>query len=130
MEASRMEANSPEEEFVLIRRGWRYGAEDFVARLIDRLEKPATEHHHSKARVETDHEKAERIVRAGLARLHWKEEQLKLRRKGDPRKVALARKLRTETAVSLKWIARRLEMGTWSHVSNLLNKANRANSED
>jgi hypothetical protein len=33
---------------------------------------------------------------------------------------SLARALRSETTVSLRWIARRLETGSWPHVSNLL----------
>jgi hypothetical protein len=33
---------------------------------------------------------------------------------------SLARARRSETTMSLKWIARRLEMGSWTHVSNLL----------
>jgi len=40
------------------------------------------------------------------------------RRKGDETKIALARRLREETAVSLRWIAENLYMGTWTHVSN------------
>jgi hypothetical protein len=43
--------------------------------------------------------------------------ELKPRRKGDEAKVALARRLREETAVSLRWIAENLFMGTWMHVS-------------
>ncbi len=49
----------------------------------------------------------------------WTKE-LKRRRKGDTTKVALARRLRKETAVSLKWVAENLYMGTWTHVSNRL----------
>ena len=30
--------------------------------------------------------------------------------------------LRQETTMSLKWIAQRLQMGTWTYVSNLLNE--------
>jgi hypothetical protein len=33
---------------------------------------------------------------------------------------SLARARRSETTMSLKWITRRLEMGSWTHVSNLL----------
>ena len=33
----------------------------------------------------------------------------------------LARRLRQETTLSLKWIAQRLQMGSWTHLSNLLN---------
>ena len=53
-------------------------------------------------------------------KLRWGENELAERRKSDPQKVAMARRLREETAVSLKWIADRLQMGTWTHVSNLL----------
>jgi len=35
-------------------------------------------------------------------------------------KIALAQRLRKETTMSLKWIALRLQMGSWSYVSNLL----------
>ena len=34
----------------------------------------------------------------------------------------LARRLRQETTMSLKWIAERLHMGSWTYVSNLLNQ--------
>jgi hypothetical protein len=32
----------------------------------------------------------------------------------------LARRLRQETAMMLAWIAQRLQMGSWTYVSNLL----------
>jgi len=50
----------------------------------------------------------------------WTKAELRRRRKGDETKIALARKLREETAVSLRWIAENLYMGTWTHVSNRL----------
>jgi hypothetical protein len=34
----------------------------------------------------------------------------------------MARRLRRETTMSLKWIAQRLQMGTWTYVSSLLNE--------
>ena len=111
-----------------VRRGWLYGAEDFITRLLDRLEEPAGEHHRAKERTATDEELAERIVNAGMKELGWVKEDLRRRAKSDLAKVALARRLREETSVQLKWIARRLEMGTWTHVSNLLSKS--VKSED
>jgi hypothetical protein len=45
-------------------------------------------------------------------------------------KVMLARWLRAETTMSLAWIAGRLQMGSWSNVSNLLRRTKSANSED
>jgi hypothetical protein len=41
--------------------------------------------------------------------------------KGDKQKVIMARRLRQETTMSLKWIAQRLQMGSWTYVFNLLN---------
>jgi hypothetical protein len=57
-----------------------------------------------------------------LERLGWDEVQLQARPKGHRSKVMLARRLRQETTMSLKWIAERLQMGTWTYVSNLLNE--------
>ena len=65
-------------------------------------------------------QKAERIVREELDRLRWCEEDLQGRPKGHGGKVRLARRLRHETTMSLKWIARRLQMGSWTYVSNPL----------
>ena len=79
-----------------------------------------TEHHHARERRETDEQIAEAIISARLKKLGWGKRELATRRKGDPEKVALARDLRSQTTMSLKWIARRLEMGSWTHVSNLL----------
>ncbi len=105
-----------------IRRGWLFGREDFVARLLDRLDDKIGEHHRAVERSETEEEKAQRIVRRALSELGWPDEELARKRKSDASKVALARRLRAETAVSLKWIAARLHMGTWTHVSNLLRR--------
>ena len=48
------------------------------------------------------------------------EEQLQTRRKGDKRKVAIAARLREETPMTLKWIAKHVAMGSASNVANLL----------
>jgi hypothetical protein len=48
------------------------------------------------------------------------EKELSRRAKGDKGKVRLARQLRAETTMTLGWIARRLQMGSWTYVSNLL----------
>ena len=118
MEERRVEPNDPGVE--AIRRGWFFGAQDFIARLLDRLPRSVTEHHHARERRETDEQKAEAIISARLKKLGWGKGELATRRKSDAEKVALARDLRSQTTMSLKWIARRLEMGSWTHVSNLL----------
>jgi hypothetical protein len=48
----------------------------------------------------------------------WTAKDLRHCRKGDKRKVSIARRLRAETTISLKWIAERLEMGSWVHAAN------------
>jgi hypothetical protein len=73
-------------------------------------------------RQETGEQKAERIVREELNRLGWPEDQLPGRPKGRSGKEMMARRLRQETTLSLKWIAQRLQMGTWTYVPNLLNE--------
>ena len=55
----------------------------------------------------------------------WDKRDMPSRRKGDEGKVAVARRLHRETTVSLKWIAQRLQMGSWFYVSNLLNEGSR-----
>jgi hypothetical protein len=57
-----------------------------------------------------------------IERLGWEEDPLRAHRKGHLWKVKLARRLRQETTLSLQGIAARLEMGTWTYVSNLLNE--------
>ena len=65
-------------------------------------------------------EQAERIVQEGLKRLGWNASDLTGRPKGDRDKVKLAIRLRAETTVTMKWIAQRLEMGSWTHLNHLL----------
>ena len=93
---------------------------------------PAGASHYGGERRERDEEKARRLVAEHWQRLGWPAAEPANRRKGDPEKIALARRLRAETAMSLKWIARELHMGSWTYVSNLLGQkaGNSVNSED
>jgi len=70
--------------------------------------------------LQSAQEKAERIVTQELRKLGWAEADPAAQRKGDRRKVRLARRLRQETTMTLRWIADRLKMGTWTHVANRL----------
>ena len=45
---------------------------------------------------------------------------LEERAKGDREKLKLAVRLGKETSVTVKWIAQRLNMGTWTHLNHLL----------
>ena len=51
------------------------------------------------------------------------------RTKGDAGKVAMAVRLRAETAVTVKWIAERLRMGAPGYVNHLLYRRRKAQGE-
>ena len=103
-----------------IRRGWFLGSEEFHQELVSAAVERVGPNHYGADRRETAEQKAQQIVQEEIDRLGWAEAELQLRRKGDPKKVAMARRLRRESTMTLKWIARRLQMGSWTYVSNLL----------
>jgi hypothetical protein len=96
------------------------GEEAFRQELLDRMQGQWGEHHSGRERQESDEQKAERILQAGLAKAGWREDDLPRRRKSDPLKLRWAAQLRRETTMTLQWIADRLKMGTWTHVTNRL----------
>ncbi len=116
--------------FKAIRRGWCLGAETFRQELLARAEGQAGENHHATIRQETAGEKARRLLQAELDGLHWTEADLIARAKGDGRKVRIARRLRLETSVTMKWIAEALHMGTWTHLANRLRLPNTESEAD
>jgi hypothetical protein len=59
---------------------------------------------------ESDERKPERLVAEMLGKARWSENELKLRRKGDPKKGRMA--------ASRPWIAGRLTMGHWRTAAN------------
>ncbi|HUJ72301.1 MAG TPA: transposase [Verrucomicrobiae bacterium] len=111
-----------------LRRGWLHGSSEFRERLLARGHEHAGESHLASYRHDTDAAHAERMVRDELQRRGWKEPDLQRRPKGDPEKVRIASRLRRETTMTLKWIAARLNMGTWTHVSNRLSQRKRSPS--
>lgn len=90
---------------------------------MEQARRSVGENHHAQTRRETTEQKAGRILNEELDKLGWQATDLAKRAKGDARKIWIARRLREETAVTLKWIARQLQMGSWTHVSNLLTQA-------
>lgn len=103
-----------------MRRGWCLGSEAFRQELLAAAGERVGASHYGAERHQTGEEKARGIVLEELQRRAGKEKDLAGARKGDKSKVALARRLRAETTMSLKWIAQRLHMGSWTCVSNLL----------
>jgi hypothetical protein len=74
--------------------------------------------------------KARHILNEELDKLGWTATELAKRAKGDARKIRIARRLRMETAVTLKWIARELHMGAWTRVANRLQNAKDRNESN
>jgi hypothetical protein len=112
----------------LIRKSWWLGGEDFLARLLGHLDGTLTENHLPRERLETAEVKAEKIIQSRLVELGWTETDLRTRSKCARGKIRIAEQLRAETTLSLKRVAERLSMGTWTNVSSLLDKNSRNDS--
>jgi putative transposase len=108
-----------EAEFKGVVRGWCLGGEEFRRELLEQMRRKRRDHYGEELR-EADEAHAQRLTETELRRRGWKEADLLKRRKGDPAKVQIAWRLRKETTMTLKWIAQRLKMGAWTHVSNCL----------
>lgn len=119
MELRRRSEDDPE-QLKTIRRGWCLGSDAFRTELLTQICERIGENHFGEERAQSALERAERIVQAGLKRLGWKEADLDRRAKADPKKIKLAVQLRSETTMTIKWIAERLRMGTPTHLNHLL----------
>ena len=118
----RRAAEAGPDAYKAVRRGWFLGEESFKKELLAQLERGFGAHHGGEERTESAEEHAEALAREGLEGLGWEPEELQRRRKGDRGKVRLARRLRTETSMTLDWIAKRLCMGSASMVTYCLRK--------
>jgi putative transposase len=118
MELRRWEGKA--KEWKRVRRGWCLGDKKFQKELLAAMAERVGESHYGEERRESGEAKAQRIVEEELRQRRWTENDLQERRKGDPEKVKLALRLRRETIMTLKWIAQRLTMGSWTNVSNCL----------
>jgi len=133
MEARRQAEAQP--DYDPYKQGWCLGSEEFRQELLAQVGESASPQHRAREIQESDLAKAERILGEELQRLGWSAGQLEARRKGDPRKVKAALRLRRETTMTLASIAQRLHMGAPTHVACLLyrekkNASNKGNSEN
>jgi hypothetical protein len=126
LEARRHQAS--DEGFQSVRQGWCFADEHLRQKLLPQVEGGAGSFHYGAEIQEASEAKAARIIDEELRRAVWTEADLNLRKKGDPAKVRMARRLRAETTVTLQWIAARLRMGTKGHLSHLLYWQQRAES--
>jgi REP element-mobilizing transposase RayT len=113
-------AGESDGDYQVLRRGWCLGPDEFREELLGQMQERMGAEHYGSERHETAEARAERIVRAELKRLQWSESDLARRAKGSRAKLALAVRLRAETAMTVRWIAWRLQMGSPGHVNHLL----------
>ena len=116
---SRTDPFPVEGEWKAIERGWCLGEEEFRAELLAQVSARRGDHYGHELR-EVDEAHALKLLRQELKARGWKPEDLVIRRKGDAEKVKIAWRLRRETTMTLKWIARTLQMGSWTYLSNCL----------
>jgi REP element-mobilizing transposase RayT len=103
-----------------LRRGWCWGDDAFRQELLGQMTERMGSEHYGAERAESAEAKAQRIVEQELKRLRWSAHELEECRKGDERKLRIARRLREETTMTLAWIAERLRMGSKTHLTHLL----------
>jgi hypothetical protein len=95
-------------------------SDEFREQLLAHVGQQAGPRHTGPEVSDSAQAKAERIVSQEFQALGWNSRDLQARRKGDPRKVKIALRLRRETTMTLAWIATRLHMGSPGHVNCLL----------
>jgi REP element-mobilizing transposase RayT len=123
LEARRAVAGT--ESYAKLRRGWYWGDEAFRKELLAQVAERMGPHHYGEERRAGAQERAEAIIAAELAGPRWRGQPPDRSPKGDPRKVALALRLRAETTMSVAWIATRLGLGTRQYATKLLYHARR-----
>ena len=101
----------------------------FVFDSISKLRQESRGDHYGPELREADAAHAEKALQRELRRRGWREAELERRRKGDPQKMAIAWRLRQETTMTLQWVAQRLRMGAWTHVSNCLVQRRKENEK-
>src|SRR5574341_754868 len=82
--------------------------EAFSQELLEQMRGGLGEHHFGPERQRSAAAQAEAVIAAALESAPLKKSDLRRRRKGNSWKMALAERLRLETAVTIKWVAKRM----------------------
>jgi hypothetical protein len=129
IEARRQAEDKEDEEWKPLRRGWCLGSEEFKKQMLEKIDGDLGEHHSGELKRASAEAKAERIIGEELRRLKWSSADLKLRLKSDPAKLQIASRLRGETTLPIRWIADRLNLGTWKSATTRLHTWKRQREE-
>ena len=101
-----------EAAYKIIRRGWKFGAEDFMERLFEKMKSvPKKEIHLPAETDETMEIKGRRLIQEKLQELKLKSDDLASLPRMDPIKIEIAQCIRSQTTLPLKWIAHELKAG-------------------
>jgi REP element-mobilizing transposase RayT len=118
MEKRRFEADG--QAYPGLKRGWCLGSEEFRQELLEQMHGRIGANHFGPERKESAEESGRRILAQKLSELGLTLVQLEALPANATVKVELARRLRRETTLSLKWIAEQLGVGSWKYLSNLV----------
>jgi hypothetical protein len=108
-----------------LQRGWYFGREAFRDWLLEKADAVLGARRRSRKNYHgpevSDHGKAEalRLIAAGLRAAKLTKEELRALSKSDLRKARIARTVRRQTTVPLRWLAEQLVMGSAVNVSRL-----------
>ena len=109
-------------DYRAIRRGWFFGDWELKRELLEAMRGGFGEHHEGQEKWESAEAHAEAVVEEEMRQMGWEPKELERRSKGDAGKTRIARRLRAETTMSRKWIAKRLSMGCVSMVAHCLQR--------
>jgi hypothetical protein len=110
-----------------IKRGWYLGARDFTDQLLEKLPSDASDPRLEGAQKRTHDERdAERILNLALAKLGLSAEDLRTLSNPRLEKQALAWLLKSQTTVTVQWIADRLGMGHRTSTSRAISRIRKA----
>jgi REP element-mobilizing transposase RayT len=118
MEQRRLQADG--QDYRALRRGWCLGSAEFKEELLAQVTHQIGPNHYGRERSESDEQKAVRLLSEALAELGISLTQMQACAGCNGPKLELARRLRRETTMSLRWVAQELGIGSWKYLSKLL----------
>jgi len=109
-----------------LKRGWYWGNQEFAEKLEKILNRKKASPKKTRNNV-TKHglQRAEELAKLGCKALAINDRVLKESKGSDPRKVAIASAIKSQTTAPLAWIADRLQMKSSSNVSQQIKRLHR-----
>ena len=118
MEARRAESDSA--EWKKVRRGWMLGSEEFRQELLGRMEEQVGLSHYGAELRESEEKRARRIIAEEMQKRKFPVLDFGRLSKSASSKVRIARRIRAETAMPLRWIVQELQMGSIGYAARIL----------